>query len=361
MLATPPGGKKRKVGNQMTRDTQTLCGEHGEQGGEGLARAAAKKQSSAQPDNQNGRGRWVAAAAAAAAAKFSTDDGDGEKNAVDGSPGELRRPTLASLIAAMAIEPLCIDSRARCVDGALGAVYPMSEYERVHEALQGILACFRQASLEPIPPLTLEALRAAGSDSGNLRPLDHDHDGAHRARDGLGQSQNGVGEDKQVRAEEGEQEQEQELEEWEGYAARLPQHLRACLLPYQREGVRFVLARRGRALIADEMGLGKTLQALASACCLHAFPLLIVCPATLRLVWASECEKWLPRQAAVGRMHVVFGQGDLLARSSSSSNNNSTNASESCCAARAGIVITSYHMLRGILSNFLQVSILSNV
>lgn len=34
-------------------------------------------------------------------------------------------------------------------------------------------------------------------------------------------------------------------------------------MPFQREGVRFALARGGRALIGDEMGLGKTVQALA--------------------------------------------------------------------------------------------------
>jgi hypothetical protein len=42
--------------------------------------------------------------------------------------------------------------------------------------------------------------------------------------------------------------------------ARLPHTLRAALLPFQREGVRYALRRRGRALIADEPGCGKTIQ-----------------------------------------------------------------------------------------------------
>lgn len=53
-------------------------------------------------------------------------------------------------------------------------------------------------------------------------------------------------------------------------AARLesmPASLAAALLPFQREGVSFALARQGRALIADEMGVGKTLQAIALASC----------------------------------------------------------------------------------------------
>lgn len=41
---------------------------------------------------------------------------------------------------------------------------------------------------------------------------------------------------------------------------KLPQQVKDALLPFQLEGVRFGLQRRGRCLIADEMGLGKTLQ-----------------------------------------------------------------------------------------------------
>ncbi len=49
--------------------------------------------------------------------------------------------------------------------------------------------------------------------------------------------------------------------------ARLPRALRAALLPFQLEGVRYGLERSGRCLIADEMGVGKTLQAIALASC----------------------------------------------------------------------------------------------
>jgi hypothetical protein len=38
-------------------------------------------------------------------------------------------------------------------------------------------------------------------------------------------------------------------------------------MPFQRDGVQYGLARRGRVLIADEMGVGKTVQALALAAC----------------------------------------------------------------------------------------------
>jgi SNF2 family DNA or RNA helicase len=54
----------------------------------------------------------------------------------------------------------------------------------------------------------------------------------------------------------------------------MPASLRGALMPFQRDGVQYGLARRGRVLIADEMGVGKTVQALALAACyqvgLHA-------------------------------------------------------------------------------------------
>ena len=39
--------------------------------------------------------------------------------------------------------------------------------------------------------------------------------------------------------------------------ARVPAKLRDTMFEFQRTGVRFALARGGRALIGDEMGLGK--------------------------------------------------------------------------------------------------------
>lgn len=49
--------------------------------------------------------------------------------------------------------------------------------------------------------------------------------------------------------------------------AVLPERLHSALMPFQREGVKFVIQQNGRACIGDEMGLGKTLQAIAVARC----------------------------------------------------------------------------------------------
>jgi SWI/SNF-related matrix-associated actin-dependent regulator 1 of chromatin subfamily A len=64
-------------------------------------------------------------------------------------------------------------------------------------------------------------------------------------------------------------------------------------LPYQRAGIRYTL-QRDSTLIGDEMGLGKTIQGIGVV---NALPdtrrVLVLCPASLRLNWQREAEKWL--------------------------------------------------------------------
>ncbi|KAM8788353.1 SWI/SNF-related matrix-associated actin-dependent regulator of chromatin subfamily A-like protein 1 isoform 2-T2 [Rhynchonycteris naso] len=67
------------------------------------------------------------------------------------------------------------------------------------------------------------------------------------------------------------------------------------LLPFQRAGVNFAIAKGGRLLLADDMGLGKTLQAI----CVAAFyrkewPLLVVVPSSVRFTWEQAFLRWLP-------------------------------------------------------------------
>lgn len=63
-------------------------------------------------------------------------------------------------------------------------------------------------------------------------------------------------------------------------------------LPYQRGGIAYGL-ERSSVLIADEMGLGKTIQAIGIANAADARRILVICPASLRLNWKKELEKWL--------------------------------------------------------------------
>jgi SWI/SNF-related matrix-associated actin-dependent regulator of chromatin subfamily A-like protein 1 len=69
------------------------------------------------------------------------------------------------------------------------------------------------------------------------------------------------------------------------------------LKPFQRAGVRYLLAQR-RAFLADEQGLGKTIEALATIEADGAYPAIVVCPASLKLNWMREIERWLPDRSA---------------------------------------------------------------
>ncbi|XP_056168325.1 uncharacterized protein LOC115690629 isoform X11 [Syzygium oleosum] len=74
----------------------------------------------------------------------------------------------------------------------------------------------------------------------------------------------------------------------------MPSDIESKLLPFQRDGVRFVLQHGIRVLIADEMGLGKTLQAIAVAACVcDSWPVLVLTPSSLRLHWATMIQQWL--------------------------------------------------------------------
>jgi SWI/SNF-related matrix-associated actin-dependent regulator of chromatin subfamily A-like protein 1 len=77
------------------------------------------------------------------------------------------------------------------------------------------------------------------------------------------------------------------------------------LHPFQRAGVRYALSRR-RTFIADEQGLGKTVQALAALEADYAFPAVVICPASMKLMWERESLKWLPSRF----VHVLQGRGD---------------------------------------------------
>eukprot|EP00850_Spirogloea_muscicola_P004277 SM000018S03642 [mRNA] locus=s18:505658:512598:+ [translate_table: standard] len=91
---------------------------------------------------------------------------------------------------------------------------------------------------------------------------------------------------------------------------KLSTKLSIALMPFQREGVLFGLRRGGRCLIADDMGVGKTIQAIALATCFRDLgPLLVVCPASMRLAWAEEIERWMTYLSPTD-IHLVFGRRD---------------------------------------------------
>ena len=81
-----------------------------------------------------------------------------------------------------------------------------------------------------------------------------------------------------------------------------PASLQKVLRKYQRDGYRWLRTLDGYGMggiLADDMGLGKTVQVLAYLLAMkeggQTLPSLIVCPASLVLNWAEECEKFTPQ------------------------------------------------------------------
>ncbi|KAL9652440.1 hypothetical protein ABK040_000013 [Willaertia magna] len=73
----------------------------------------------------------------------------------------------------------------------------------------------------------------------------------------------------------------------------LPKKVFNNLRPFQKQGVAFGIKRNGTVLIGDEMGLGKTLQAMSIQYYFKQdWPLLIICPSSLKFNWGREFEEW---------------------------------------------------------------------
>ncbi len=68
--------------------------------------------------------------------------------------------------------------------------------------------------------------------------------------------------------------------------------------PYQREGIDQGLQWQ-RLIIGDEPGLGKTLQSIAIIDIANAYPCLVICPASLKINWQREVEKFTDKKALV--------------------------------------------------------------
>eukprot|EP00929_Paragymnodinium_shiwhaense_P037370 TRINITY_DN19924_c0_g2_i1.p1 TRINITY_DN19924_c0_g2~~TRINITY_DN19924_c0_g2_i1.p1 ORF type:complete len:917 (-),score=199.05 TRINITY_DN19924_c0_g2_i1:119-2812(-) len=108
----------------------------------------------------------------------------------------------------------------------------------------------------------------------------------------------------------------QQAERYESEAdALLEKHLRLLptsmkeekpVMDFQKDGIKFGISRGGRCLLGDEMGLGKTLQALSIAAQYSSeWPVLVVVPSTLRLVWRDQALSWLPHLLEPDAVQVI--------------------------------------------------------
>lgn len=104
------------------------------------------------------------------------------------------------------------------------------------------------------------------------------------------------------------------------------------LKPHQLEGVAFFHTNKGRCLNCDDPGLGKTIMSLAYTQEADGFPLVAVCPATVKGTWKSEAKKWL------GDIPVYVMEGK----------------SQEAIPREAKIVVTSYNLLAPRLDDILN-------
>jgi SNF2 family DNA or RNA helicase len=82
------------------------------------------------------------------------------------------------------------------------------------------------------------------------------------------------------------------------------------LYPYQRAGTAWLKLAKA-AILADEMGTGKTVQTAMAMEEIgdDAFPVLIVCPNTMKHVWKRELEVWCP-----SAKHITIVEGGAEAK-----------------------------------------------
>lgn len=126
----------------------------------------------------------------------------------------------------------------------------------------------------------------------------------------------------------------------------IPSKLWSILFPFQKEGVEHIVKQGGRMLLADEMGLGKTLSAIAVAAYYHQtdWPVLIVCPAGLRKVWAEGFQRWVGGLLVQKRsLFAQLGTSSGLCVIDAESNNR--------MKSDAKVVIVSYDLLTALPSH----------
>lgn len=74
--------------------------------------------------------------------------------------------------------------------------------------------------------------------------------------------------------------------------------IKVPLYDFQKKGVDFIIKSGGKCMLADEMGLGKTVQSIAYAN-LNNFKTLVICPASLKLMWQNEIKKFTNKKSYI--------------------------------------------------------------
>jgi len=77
----------------------------------------------------------------------------------------------------------------------------------------------------------------------------------------------------------------------EEVTGRVNANLNGELYGYQHTGALYIQHVQ-RLIVGDQMGLGKTIQAIAAVTEAKAWPLLVICPASVKYNWEREFKKW---------------------------------------------------------------------
>ena len=86
----------------------------------------------------------------------------------------------------------------------------------------------------------------------------------------------------------------------------LPRGLLKSLYHFQKQGIIFGIKKFSRLLIADEMGVGKTVQAIGlSSLYQKDWPVLVICPSSLKFAWRDEVTKWLNEVIVKDEIQII--------------------------------------------------------
>ncbi|KNC96497.1 hypothetical protein, variant [Spizellomyces punctatus DAOM BR117] len=96
---------------------------------------------------------------------------------------------------------------------------------------------------------------------------------------------------------------------------KIPPYVYERLMDFQKVGVLEAIKKQGKVLLGDEMGLGKTIQAIAICAFYRSeWPVMVICPSSLRLTWQAEICKWLDLPEE--RIQVIFASKDRVSSES---------------------------------------------
>lgn len=79
---------------------------------------------------------------------------------------------------------------------------------------------------------------------------------------------------------------------------QVPHGLKIEPYPYQKQGIAYALQKK-RCFFGDQPGLGKTLQAIGTAFIAKSWPVLVICPASLKINWQREWKKFTGKDAII--------------------------------------------------------------